>query len=113
MSVLLPAPFSPMRAWTSPRRTVKSTPCRALTPGKLFARPRISRSVFWSVAIYRLPESILPVRQFRRGLRLVIDAFLDFDALGQRLLRHHVIHRIEELRSDERVAFHGAVQLPR
>src|SRR5256714_10151855 len=45
MRVLLPAPFSPMSAWTSPRRTVKSTPCKALTPGKFFARPRISRSV--------------------------------------------------------------------
>src|SRR5436309_7000845 len=34
ISVLLPAPFSPIKAWISPRRSVKSTPSRARTPGK-------------------------------------------------------------------------------
>src|SRR5689334_19233928 len=36
MSVLLPAPFSPTRAWISPAATEKSTSCSDLTPGKLF-----------------------------------------------------------------------------
>src|SRR3954466_13522200 len=42
-SVDLPAPFSPSRAITSPRRTSKSTPCSACTPGKLLAIPDMRR----------------------------------------------------------------------
>src|SRR5437899_709270 len=44
MSVLLPAPFSPSRANTSPARNSKSTPRSACTPGNDFAMPRISSS---------------------------------------------------------------------
>src|SRR6478735_3101337 len=40
-SVLLPAPFSPSRAWTSPTRASKSTWSFASTPGKRFVMPRI------------------------------------------------------------------------
>src|SRR3954470_16270277 len=40
--VLLPAPFSPSRAWTSPGRTSKSTSSRATTPGKTLRMPCIS-----------------------------------------------------------------------
>ena len=54
MSVLLPAPFSPMSAWISPARTVKSTPCKARTPGKLFSNPRISSKA--ASAIGELPR---------------------------------------------------------
>ncbi len=39
--VLLPAPFSPTNACTSPGRTSKSTPSRARTPGKLLFIPRM------------------------------------------------------------------------
>src|SRR5688572_13853334 len=35
----LPAPFSPMRASTSPARTVRSTSVRARTPTNLLLRP--------------------------------------------------------------------------
>ena len=42
MSVLLPAPFSPKSACTSPARTSKSTSSLATTPGNLFVMPRIS-----------------------------------------------------------------------
>src|SRR3989442_5716863 len=35
MSVVLPAPFSPSRAWTSPLRTSSVTPSLAMTPGKV------------------------------------------------------------------------------
>src|SRR3984893_13127061 len=43
MSVLFPAPFSPMRAWTSPCQIRRSTFLRARTPGKLLLIPRTSR----------------------------------------------------------------------
>src|SRR5215212_2979148 len=35
-NVVLPAPFSPSRAWTSPRRNSRSTSRSAQTPSKLF-----------------------------------------------------------------------------
>src|SRR6478735_2486313 len=41
ISVLLPAPFSPMSASTSPARSDSETPCRATTPGKRLVMPRI------------------------------------------------------------------------
>ena len=44
ISVLLPAPFSPMTATTSPRPRVSPTPRSAFTPGKLFTRARASSS---------------------------------------------------------------------
>src|SRR5215210_843959 len=42
MSVDLPAPFSPRRAWTSPRRSCRSTPSLAVTSPKRFTMPRSS-----------------------------------------------------------------------
>jgi hypothetical protein len=39
MSVLFPAPFSPMSACTSPRRSVSRASSRARTPGKVFTTP--------------------------------------------------------------------------
>ena len=42
MSVDLPAPFSPMREWISPARSVSATSSRALTPGKEMVMPVIS-----------------------------------------------------------------------
>src|SRR5690606_15199008 len=44
ISVDLPAPFSPMRAWTSPRRRSKSTPRRAGAPPKDLVMPSIATS---------------------------------------------------------------------
>ena len=41
-SVLLPAPFSPRSACTSPTAASKSTPSFATTPGKRLEIPRIS-----------------------------------------------------------------------
>src|SRR5207249_3382060 len=41
-SVLLPAPFSPSNACTSPAAASKSTPSFATTPGKRFVIPRIT-----------------------------------------------------------------------
>src|SRR5688500_4926251 len=42
MSVLLPAPFSPTRASTSPGRTCRFTRCSARVAPKRFDTPRIS-----------------------------------------------------------------------
>ena len=42
MSVVLPAPFSPSRAWISPGRTSRSIESLATTPGYRFVMPRIS-----------------------------------------------------------------------
>ena len=41
-SVLLPAPFSPSSACTSPTAASKSTPSLATTPGNRFVIPRIA-----------------------------------------------------------------------
>src|SRR5437899_1076487 len=41
-SVLLPAPFSPRSACTSPSAASKSTPSFATTPGKRFVIPRMA-----------------------------------------------------------------------
>src|SRR3954453_21135205 len=41
ISVDLPAPLPPARAWISPRATSKSTPFRTTTPSKLFLMPII------------------------------------------------------------------------
>src|ERR1700756_4164390 len=43
MSVLLPAPFSPMKACTSPGQTLRLTLLRTRTPGKLLQIWRTSR----------------------------------------------------------------------
>src|SRR6186997_3155417 len=42
ISVDFPAPFSPSRAWISPRRRSKSTRSLARTPGNRFVIPRSS-----------------------------------------------------------------------
>src|SRR5512147_1364152 len=67
MSVDLPAPFSPMRAWTEPGRTRTVTSSSALTPGKLLEIPSISktysRSAMEAPPIFRADEM--------RGARLV------------------------------------------
>src|SRR5215470_5891186 len=43
ISVVFPAPFGPMIAWVSPRRTSRSMPSLARSAPKRFTKPRISR----------------------------------------------------------------------
>ncbi len=56
MSVDLPAPFSPTRPWTVPRRTSIETPSSAFTPGNALHTSRMERmaseeaSMVWSSA---------------------------------------------------------------
>src|SRR5437764_3510878 len=42
-TVVLPAPFGPIRAWIVPRRTLRSTPRTAAKPRNSLVRPRVSR----------------------------------------------------------------------
>src|SRR5574341_438341 len=59
MRVLLPAPFSPNKACTSPWRSVSETQSRALTPGKLFEMSVSSNTTGWFVlSIARLLETL-------------------------------------------------------
>ena len=41
--VVLPAPFGPIRAWMSPRRTRRDTPRTAVNPLNSLVSPRLSR----------------------------------------------------------------------
>src|ERR1700722_9979123 len=64
INVLLPAPFSPISACTSPRFSWKLTSFTARTPGKSLVTPRSSRMLSWGIC-YRedrlLPHEILVV----------------------------------------------------
>src|SRR3990170_7089308 len=78
MSVLLPAPFSPRRAWISPTRRSKSTPSLATTPGKRLTIPRISTAsggaaTLAGAVIASVLEGKSPRRPGRRGLSSSID----------------------------------------
>ena len=42
MAVDFPAPFGPRNPWTSPRRTVRSSPSRARVGPNVLTRPEIS-----------------------------------------------------------------------
>src|SRR4051795_7911535 len=82
MSVDLPAPFSPRRAWTSPARRSKSTPSLATMRPKRFVMPRSS-----SAASIRSLGAALPHRVGRRDLA-VLDLVLDrLDPVGVLLAR--------------------------
>src|SRR4249919_3481919 len=50
-SVLLPAPFSPSSACTSPTAASKSTASFATTPGKRFVIPRIATAASCGAAV--------------------------------------------------------------
>src|SRR6185295_16939572 len=81
ISVDLPAPFWPMSAWTSPARSVSSTPARACTPGK--AR-EMSRALSTIAVSFMAPRSVLArldvlLRRFHRE-----DLFFDHDTFRDR-----------------------------
>src|SRR5690606_14900076 len=77
MSVLLPAPFWPTSARTSPRPRVKSTPCSTSPPAKLFLMPRIeSRGL--SVTVSAVTRSTPMLSRSAPGRRVLVDV-LDRD----------------------------------
>src|SRR3712207_4132445 len=104
-SVLLPAPFSPSRAWISPRATSRSTSRSACTPGKPLLIPAM-RSRGGADGPAALPVVIAPAPerlvQLAEALGLVEVVLGDDDggeedevALGRSLLfqvRHHDLH---------------------
>src|ERR687896_2120082 len=80
MSVLLPAPFSPRSACTSPRRTSRETSSFATTPGKRFVMCSMrSTSEFCAVyATAARPSGVVigapPSRRLvRRGLLRLLE----------------------------------------
>src|SRR5690625_4190758 len=81
MRVDLPAPFSPIRAWISPRSTRRSTLSSATTPGNSLPMPRM-RSSSWLIAY-------TASRQLRLGVVAAVDqhflvvVLVDGDGLQQ------------------------------
>src|SRR4051812_18293931 len=102
ISVDLPAPFWPIRAWTSPARTSKSTPASEWTPGKRLWIPRATRS-----------GSVLTGADHLRGRGLVEQLVLALDVLGHLLAGAHLGDGVVDLGPEQRVALDGGVQLAR
>src|SRR5947208_16426305 len=101
ISVDFPAPFSPRRAWTSPRLRSKSTWSFASTPGNRFVMPRSSRTGAASIGGDSMrrettsgaeaprvdPVSAVVLRDARRDLDLPGDDLLpEHGDLGEDLL---------------------------
>src|ERR1041384_1428605 len=98
MSVDLPAPFSPTRAWIEPRWRVKSTPSSALTPANAFVTP--ATSMTGSVGIGELLRGV-------GGVVLVVG---DHDVLRDLLAGRELLQRVERERAEARVGLdHGGV----
>src|SRR5262249_333435 len=67
-SVLLPAPFSPSRAWTSPAAASRFTASFASTPGKRFVIPRIATAASRGAAVaMEFSSNLLAGSDLRNG----------------------------------------------
>src|SRR4051812_23184795 len=133
MSVDLPAPFSPMRVWTSPARSEKSTASSALTPGNEIVMPRISTTGGTSTSAM---VQVLFVKRGRRGPRVARSPAdwcwcclvgtgreqLDGVLLRERAIGHDLglrdivagddlLHEVGHLLTEDRVALHDVVEL--
>src|SRR5258705_5843987 len=77
ISVLLPAPFSPASASTSPRRTSRFTRSSALTPGNVLEMLRISRNgvTAWLPGSMRKLLRVTADVVFRHDRHAGIDVF--------------------------------------
>src|SRR5919202_4734005 len=126
MRVDLPAPLCPTSAWTSPRRTSKSTPASACTPGKLLVMPRIASNVSAAMIVLAhrgaggprpsgsplfLPTSALYATkagaQEAHGVGLDVGVVLDRDVQRNLLAREVLIDRAEGDRAKVRVGLHA------
>src|SRR6478752_1422122 len=74
MSVDLPAPFSPIRACTSPGNRRKSTVSSALTPGNVMEIPDITTIGFEEAVSVIVDLSSAPVPRYRQGCAARGDA---------------------------------------
>src|SRR6185295_3585298 len=98
INVLLPAPFSPMSAWTSPGATAKETPFNARVAPKDFRTPDMRRpegmgAGSLQILLQRRIQQLLDRRLLhvlgRHQDHAGVDAFLDFFALQMLDHRHH------------------------
>ena len=71
MRVVLPAPFSPRSACTSPRATSNETSSFAMTPGNRLVIPRIATAAAPRAAAGRVPSRSISAR---RGCALALGA---------------------------------------
>src|SRR3990170_6129336 len=89
MAVVLPAPFSPRRAWTSPPRTSKSIASLATRSPNRLVIPRSSSA--GALSVTRGPRLRVGDRRARRGGLVDVDAeragldlgLADRDQLGE------------------------------
>ena len=93
-----PCDFLQRQARCRKREILAPVPVKSVTQLSALLRANRARLVF-------------PFGQFRRRLRLLEDAFLSLDALGQGLLRHDRLNGIEKLRADQRIALDSAIEL--
>src|ERR1044072_3079064 len=114
MRVDLPAPFSPMRACTSPGSSRNATSSSALTPGKLTHMSRISTTGAGgsSVKVDAMDSlSVLAIRQGRDGL-LLIKCLVGYDDTRRHgLAGLHLLGQVHQLRSEQWVALDEVVEL--
>src|SRR5919205_4228266 len=85
-SVLLPAPFSPSSACTSPSAASKSTPSLATTPGNRFVMPR-------SLTAVRVLESCIAAKGGGSAATLPRPSRLALGATDHAL--HEPVHHVE------------------
>src|SRR4051812_9389931 len=127
MSVLLPAPFSPISECTSPGKSLKSTLSSAFTPAKAFSMPLIVRTGDVS-AIASLDHCrgemtasprqrrweellVLPGREGHLRLLRREGGLLRDDALRDLLAGDDLLRHVHQLRPEERAALGDEVDL--
>src|SRR4051794_37165225 len=88
MRVLLPAPFSPINARTSPWLSVSDTPESAMTPGKRFTIPLIASRVLDEGVTLMAKEVTHLENRCRSRFRYALGAF--FTIRSQELPRQMV-----------------------
>src|SRR6478609_3829485 len=95
INVDFPAPFSPTRASTSPRRRVRCMSCSALTPGKLLATPRTSNSGVSVGSGASATAGRVIARSFGCGKtiadRMPLNRFRQRGSPGRRPYRHQLV----------------------
>src|SRR5215471_11373944 len=65
ITVVLPAPFGPIKAWRAPFSILSETPATAAMPPKCFSRPTVSSATGMSASLLRHPFPTF-LRQRRR-----------------------------------------------
>src|SRR4051794_40514067 len=105
MSVDLPAPFSPTRAWTWPRSSVRSTPASAATAPNVLVMPliRSSGSLMGGPSVGLVQELA--------GVAGVEQAVLEEDAGRHLFPRQVLLEGVEGEGAEAGVGLDGGAQL--